>query len=144
MFESCCQTTGITPKIRQALLDCMEKIEDIYPNTVLSCLVNCDTDEIVTDKKKFTPKKEEFITLISSLRRSVKTFSESVAKSDSAIIHIKGTARMFSLFSLGHQHVLAFYTAFDPVILESFDPFECDQSMANIIHEITRIIKSIK
>jgi hypothetical protein len=70
--------------------------------------------------------------------------AKAVTKSESTVIHVKGATRLFSLYSIGTEYALAFYTAFDTEGLESFDMEAADASMLGPLQDLERKLKSIK
>lgn len=196
MFDSCCNPKGFTTKIRQELTNCLEKLEDYYPKTCASCILN-DKNEMflffldiilnyenlwliifiwfvcfayifrIVEKKGDMMKKGNFLNLLLPLQQTVQAFSlesnnknvgcnidyyyyfflkkaQSIVKSESNIIHIKGTSRLFSYFVISPQYSLAFFTKFEPDVLESFDTSEPDAKILDITREILRILRSAK
>ncbi|KAA6369623.1 MAG: hypothetical protein EZS28_034849 [Streblomastix strix] len=140
----CFSKTGLTTKIRQELLQCLAQVKISYPNTGFTCLLKMDDPEIIVTEHKTVPRMDELQSLVNSLLATASNFSDSIVKKEATVVHIKGSSRMFSLFDVGLGFVLAFYTSFDPVLLQSFDITEPDVAISGIIREIARILKKIK
>lgn len=69
---------------------------------------------------------------------------KSLGKSDCSAIHIKGASRLFSMFNISENILLAFYTSFDPAVLEVFDPYQADTKVLVTIQKMAKILRTVK
>ncbi|ETV91630.1 hypothetical protein H310_13878 [Aphanomyces invadans] len=144
----CCLGCRRQSRRTNVLIAHFEGINAVYPGTVYMCLVN-GRDEIVAQKAAADStsvhllRPEELPNVISTLRRSVALFANTLHHPDTAphhAVHIKGDRHVFSSYGLPNHYVLAFYTVMPTDAIASWNCTAADVRLESILQDLSRLL----